>query len=123
MFVPVLALSSTDYQRDAGVHYIQLINSNNGEAIKQVFANASNGEYTFTMENIPFGNYILIAGSNPDNNGFICESAEACGEYPSIGYVEEITIDESSPAVSTFSFETGFNQIAISQGQGQHHLP
>jgi serine protease len=75
------------------------------------------------MDNIPFGNYILIAGSNPDNNGLICEVAEACGEYPSIGYVEKITIDEFSPNVSDLNFETGFNQIAIPQSQGQHFLP
>ncbi|WP_455210900.1 S8 family peptidase [Kaarinaea lacus] len=126
--LPVLALSNSEnYQSDAGLHYIQLINIDSGQAIKQVQAMASNGQYSFTMDNVPFGNYILVAGSNPDNNGLICGVAEACGEYPRVGLVEEITINDSSPAVTIVNFETNFNQIAIVQGQrqrqGHRYLP
>jgi serine protease len=118
LIIPVLALSgSSGYQSNAGVHYVLLIDIDSGQVINQVQATAVNGQYTFAMNDVPFGNYILVAGSNPDNNGNICEVAEACGEYPSIGYVEEVTIDESSSPVSTLNFETGFNQIAIPEGQ------
>lgn len=121
--IPVLALGgSSDYQSNAGVHYVLLIDIDSGQVIKRVQATAVKGQYTFAMNGVPVGNYILIAGSNPDNNGYICEVAEACGEYPSIGYVEEITIEESSPSVSTLNFETGFNRIAISQGHAAQYL-
>ena len=114
--IPVIALSGAqNTQNDAGVLYIQLIDTVSGQPLKQVQATAANGQYAFTLDNIPFGNYIVIAGSNPDNNGLICDVAEACGEYPSVGYVEEITISESSPAQTLLNFETSFKQIAITQ--------
>lgn len=122
--IPVLVLSSDlSRQVDAGIHYIQLIDTESGQAIKQVHSAADNGQYTFTMDNIPFGTYILIAGSNPDNNGFICDAAEACGEYPSAGHIEQITIDESSPTISTLDFATSINTISISQKRILEYMP
>jgi len=121
--LPVLAISDNQLsQRDAGVHYIQLIDVSSGLVVKQVRSVAINEQYSFSIEDIPYGNYILLAGSNPDNNGFICDAAEACGQYPSVGIVEEITINQSSPPVANFNFETNFNQIAISQGRKAQYL-
>lgn len=124
LLLPVLVLNDNQtYQNDAGLHYIRLLDIDSGKVIKQVQSMAINGQYPFTMDNIPFGHYILVAGSNPDNDGLICNIAEACAEYPSVGLVEEITIDESSPEILHLDFETNFNQIAISQGRGSHYLP
>jgi len=122
--LPVLVLKDNpNYRPDAGVHYVKLIDADSGQTINEIQSLASNGQYGFTMENVPFGNYIVVAGSNPDNNGLICDVAESCGEYPSAGLVEEITINEFSPAITNVNFETNFNQIAITQGRGKHYLP
>ena len=116
--IPVLVLNgSQNYPSDAGVHYIQLVDVESGQILKQVQSIANNGEYTYTLDNIPVGNYILVAGSDPNNSNSICDAAEACGQYYNVGVGELITIDESSPEFLNLNFETNFQPLSIIKTQ------
>lgn len=40
------------------------------------------GEYNFSFANVIDGNYVILAGSDQDNDLFLCDAGEACGLYP-----------------------------------------
>ncbi|MCK5865135.1 MAG: hypothetical protein KAG87_08235, partial [Marinobacter adhaerens] len=57
------------------------------------------------------GEYFLVAGTDMDNNGFICESGEACAEYPVNGLPEKIIIGEER--VTGVTLSTSFRRPTI----------
>ncbi len=50
------------------------------------------GGYQYDLGPVPPGTYLLVTGSDNNNNGFICDAGEACGAYPSMARWEEFTI-------------------------------
>jgi subtilisin family serine protease len=64
-----------------GELYVFLIDRNSGEiTVQQYQPNAGQYEYRFTR--VDPGVYFIIAGSDPDNDGFVGGSGEALGIYP-----------------------------------------
>jgi serine protease len=54
-------------------------------------------DYGFAIPAIPPGSYIVVAGTDRDNNGFICEEEDACGIYPDL---ITITSGQNTPAIN-----------------------
>lgn len=120
--VPVTAtLEAGESERNAGAHFVQLIPadaSNDGtvsENTVQTLVEARDGQYRFqfdTKEMEP-GKYLLIAGSDLDNDGAFCGPGEACAEFPVTGQPQpiEITRDMSR----TVELETAFTRPVDSQ--------
>jgi len=50
-------------------------------------------ETPFNFANVSAGRYFLIAGSDLDNDGFICGAAEACAYYPLTSDPEALDVD------------------------------
>jgi serine protease len=69
---------------NAGFHYILLIDPATGDARHQDTAAASGGMYGYSIGGVTAGSYYVIAGSDTDNDGSICDTGEACGAYPTI---------------------------------------
>ncbi|MDF0748819.1 S8 family serine peptidase [Marinobacter sp. 71-i] len=94
--VPVsLRLGSSPDERDAGRHYVLLVSADDErETLEQVVASATQGRYRFAFDELEPGEYFLVAGTDMDNNGLICENGEACAEYPVNGLPEKIVIGE-----------------------------
>ena len=64
-----------------GELYVFLVNSNTDQSAQQQYqSNAGQYEYRFT--DVEPGVYYIIAGSDPDNDGFVGGSGEALGIYP-----------------------------------------
>jgi serine protease len=106
---------------DAGYHYVLLIDSETQNTIKQVSASALDGIYSFRFTNILTGSYQVVAGTDANNNGIICEPGEACGAYLTLSRPSDINVDNSYSGVD---FSTGFNvnfsaQSVGSTGQSQ----
>jgi len=66
---------------DVGVVYILLYDVVLDDPVAQVAANGNGGEYRFLFENIEPGSYEILAGSDADNDLFICDAGEACGAW------------------------------------------
>ncbi|GBO83294.1 S8 family serine peptidase [Marinobacter salsuginis] len=99
-------------ERDAGRHYVLLVSPDESrETIEQRVVTARDGSYSFSFDDIEPGEYFLVAGTDMDNNGFICESGEACAEYPVNGLPEKIVIGEGR--VSGVSLSTSFRRPTI----------
>ncbi|MFL1464806.1 S8 family serine peptidase [Marinobacter sp. HN1S83] len=92
--IPVtLQFGGSPEDLDAGRHYVLLVSTDDDrETIAQTVVNVAEGQYQFAFDDVAPGEYFLVAGTDMDNNGLICENGEACAEYPVNGLPEKIVI-------------------------------
>jgi serine protease len=50
---------------------------------------SSDQEYAFTVPSAPPGTYVVVAGTDRDNDNFICDIEDACGFFPSLVTIVE----------------------------------
>jgi serine protease len=115
----IMQVQSAIITGDLGRLYILLLDPDSMESdpVLQTAANAINGTYNFSISNVPAGTYLLFAGSDPDNNSYICEDAEACGAYLTLGDPSVITIDSNRPGLN-FTAQYNVNFTLGSQAVG-----
>ncbi|MBO6851781.1 MAG: S8 family peptidase, partial [Marinobacter sp.] len=111
--VPVtLQFGGSSEDLNAGRHYVLLVSTDDDrDTMAQSVVEASDGQYRYAFDDVPPGEYFLVAGTDMDNNGLICENGEACAEYPVNGLPEKIVIGESPMADVTLS--TSFRRPTI----------
>ncbi|MDG5499340.1 S8 family peptidase [Marinobacter sp. BGYM27] len=114
--------------RDAGRHFVLLVRADNSGIVEdQRVADVVKGRYNFSFDEVPDGDYILVAGADTDNNGFICESGEACAEYPTNGLPQPISVggDKLQGLVLTTSYRRPEleSQALDDQAKGNPMLP
>ena len=105
--VPVVMRIGGPVTSDAGYHYVALVDAVSLEPLDEFGVAAIDGTYSFHFENVPEGDYLLITGSDLDNDGFICDGGEACGSYPTLDGAVPIHLDGD---VANANFGTGFRQ-------------
>jgi serine protease len=127
--IPVVAQLVTDeLARNAGQHFILLVNTEPDgdffETEAQVSASVNDGQYELafrsddgvepkTLDEVSPGRYFLVAGTDLDNDGVICQPGEACAEYPVSGLREVIDINENTN-LTDIRMTTGFSRPGIS---------
>ena len=60
--------------------------------VAAVAVDAVEGRYAFLLDDIRPGDYLLLAGSDPNNDGVVCGDAEACGGYPALSELAPIQV-------------------------------
>jgi serine protease len=81
--IPVIMQVTTIPTFDnVGLQYILLFDPVAQNTLEQASANPVNGSYSFRFDQILAGEYQIYAGTDLDNDGFICNEGEACGIYP-----------------------------------------
>ena len=88
---------------NAGVHYVLLIDTVTGLVVDETVANANNGEYVFEFTNVGPGQYWIYAGSDNDNDQFICDAGEACGAFRTLDAAEAIAVNGDRAALDFIS--------------------
>jgi len=107
--VPVIMQVSTLAQNtDAGYHYVLLLDQATGAVKYQTGVAASNGLYQYAFTDVAAGTYELLAGTDANNDGTICVSAEACGGYASLDQLTPVQVSGNSTGLD---FTSGFNVI------------
>ncbi len=95
---------------NAGFHYVLLVDVKTGRASRSQWAGAPrNGEYRFRLDNVPIAEgqrYILLAGTDQNNDGIICDAGEACGVYLSRSQPKTIGTGDSHRGLD---FVSGFS--------------
>jgi serine protease len=105
--VPViLQMGDPNLTGDAGYHYILLIDSNSSNTIQQITASVYAGNYNYRFIDVPAGDYIIAAGSDFNNDGFICDVGEACGAYLTSDRPITLKVKETRFGID---FNTGFD--------------
>ena len=66
----------------------------------------SGGAYDFRFRNVEPGSYLIVAGTDSDNDSIICDAGEACGAYPARDELEPLEVDRN---VNNAGFSTGFS--------------
>jgi serine protease len=118
LVIPVyLQASDEEADRNAGRHYALLLDVNNFESEKSrgVIAeyNPGTGKYRYAFSDVDPGDYILVAGTDLDNNSFICENGEACAEYLRDGSRAVISVRDGQAL--RFDMTTSFRRPAIAE--------
>jgi len=72
----------TSSRADYGRVYVLLLDDATGEAVKQASVDASNGVYRWQITGVNLSKVRIIAGTDLDNDGYLCQRGEACGAYP-----------------------------------------
>ena len=91
---------------DAGLKYVQLRDASTYSLVKETAVNAEDGRYTYRFTDVDPGDYYVIAGTDNDNDGFICDAGEACGAYPTLDRIERFSVGAGQTVRRDFS--TGY---------------
>ncbi|MEH6611141.1 MAG: S8 family serine peptidase [Halioglobus sp.] len=92
--IEVLVSVGGTTESDLGLVYILLYDIDNDVVAAETATRAINGRYSFNFSSIPGGRYQVIAGTDLDNDLFICDPGEACGSWLTID--QPLAIDLSS---------------------------
>jgi serine protease len=100
---------------DVGVLYVLLLDPVTGSTLYGAQLNSGNGMYRFSIPNVIAGSYQVFAGSDYNNDLFICDPGEACGAYPN---ADTSVLVEVGKNVSDVDFGAGLNTVIRSQSAG-----
>jgi serine protease len=114
--VPVIMqVSANNVGANVGFLYVLLLDPVTFATLYQTQLDSSNGVYQFSIPNVVAGSYIVLAGSDNNNDSFICDAAEACGGYPTLASYSPLAV---SGNVTGVNFGAGFNAVLQAQSAG-----
>ncbi len=118
--IPVVMRVGGATTSDAGFHYVLLVDAQSLEPIAEVALSVSDGVYPYSFADVPQGDYLVIAGSDLDNDGLICDGGEACGSYPTLDLPAPLTVDQD---MLDKDFGTAFRQSIGSGAAASNPVP
>lgn len=93
VIVALVSVGGSGAGSDVGVLYVLLYDPVADEPVAEFQSSGNNAVYPFQFFDIPPGQYEIIAGSDADNDLFICDAGESCGSYLTIDRPVLITLD------------------------------
>jgi serine protease len=103
VFMQVGVAISSD--ADAGHHFVLLVDPNTLETVTLTSVDVEGGVYRYELTDVAPGEYVIVAGSDLDNDFTICDEGEACGAYPTLDSAQTVSVSGSAGG---FDFVTGF---------------
>ncbi|MDX2419391.1 MAG: S8 family serine peptidase [Xanthomonadales bacterium] len=82
LLIPVAMQVGEKVAGEAGYQYAVLIDSFTLEEVANWEGLATDEQYPITFNDVPFGLYILVVGSDIDNDFEFCDKGEFCQAYP-----------------------------------------
>lgn len=80
--VPVtLRVQRSVTSADIGTVYVLALEPSTHELREQATTSARE-DYEFALPELPAGEYVIAAGTDRDDDGYICDAGEACGVWP-----------------------------------------
>lgn len=90
----LITVGSLDAGSDVGVIYIVLYDPVLNIPLAQRISGGDGNRYQFQFDDIPAGEYELVAGSDADNDLLICDAGEACGAFLTIDQPILLRVDQ-----------------------------
>jgi serine protease len=112
----IMQVTSVDLTANAGLHYILLVDNDGETAVPAIIVTADQGEYTFTVDDVPYGQYRLFAGTDSDDDELLCDAGEACGAYPTLDSPAVINVNSD---LTSLEFVSGFRVNLTSASANQ----
>ena len=114
----LMQVSSNPIVARGGRQYVLLVDPATGEVVRDQAPTIQGPATSFSLTNVPPGNYVLVVGSDMNNDGFICEDGEACGAYPVYGEPASV-----QPGSGALDFETAFRTYGALTGGSAGGVP
>lgn len=109
---------------DAGMQYILLVDAATDDVLVQVEVLADGSSVAYEFESIPSGEYLVISGTDLNNDQFICDPAEACGAYPVENAPETIVVDGAVTGIDFLvAYRTGVPTTTASKAASKDVRP
>jgi serine protease len=112
----MLVAPAPDGRASAGQLYVVLVDAAAQQSVYSAPVVRDGEILRFTVTNILEGTYEVVAGSDADNDFFICDGAEACGEYPEFGSPAQVVIDADTTGID---FAVGYDRLLPAGQSGQ----
>ncbi|MCB1635147.1 MAG: S8 family serine peptidase, partial [Xanthomonadales bacterium] len=83
-----------------GQIYVALVDPITGLPLRFAAASGGAGEQPYVFDNLRAGRYAIVAGTDNDNDGAICDPGEACGLFPDFNSFDafDLSPGDSLPA-------------------------
>ncbi|MEM1432970.1 MAG: S8 family serine peptidase [Pseudomonadota bacterium] len=94
---------SANTAADAGLHFVILVDSDGSTELPAAVVSARNGEYSFTLRDVPPGQYRVFGGTDSDDDNFLCDDGEACGSFRTLDAPETLTVNGDIDGVDFLS--------------------
>jgi serine protease len=91
----VMQKFTIDPAANAGRHYVVLYHPETNVTVNGTVASLVGGEYLYTIANVGPGDYQIYAGTDSDNDNYLCDGGEACGAFRVLEFPETLAIDAS----------------------------
>ena len=113
-----LQVANINPAADAGLHYVIAVDENGATVGNTAVVSVSNGSYSYVLDDLPAGRYRLFAGSDMNDNNFLCDGGESCGAFRTLDAPEILEVDpQITPSVSGLDFVTEFRVVFSSNAQ------
>lgn len=66
----------------AGWHYVMLLDAESNAVVRTLGIEARGSSVPYRFDDVPAGTYLVMAGTDMDHDGRVCDEGEACGAYP-----------------------------------------
>jgi len=110
-----LQVVGTNPAADAGLFYVIAVNEDGTTEGSADVVTAENGEYQWTLTDLPAGSYRIFAGSDMDNDDYLCDAGESCGAYRTLDVQERISVDPAAVTeVNGLDFVAEFRAVISS---------
>jgi serine protease len=101
---------------DAGLFYVIAVREDGSSQGSAAVVAASNGEYSWVLTDMPAGSYRIFAGSDMDDDNFLCDAGESCGAFRTLDEAERIAVDPAStPEITGVDFVSEFRAVITTQ--------
>jgi serine protease len=98
-YVPVIASDGGGFTSTNIPLYVEVTDADTGELVRRVRAtDARPNAYRF--DDLPPGRYFVIAGTDLDNDGFVCGPGEVCGAHPAYRYSQAVDYVDTSDGIN-----------------------
>lgn len=102
---------------DVGTVYVLVLDPESGETLDQAEATAP--DYEFSFSNLLPGEYLLVAGTDLDDDLFITNVGEALGAFPTLSRPELLAVFQSrSDLIFNVGFEINLQIPSVSGAAG-----
>ena len=91
--IPVtVTVRSSDSGGNAGKAYVIVVDPDTLQPVAQATTDAAQ-RYEYRTPEVPAGAYLVVAGTDRDDDGFICDPGEACGAWPAVDVPHTVDVD------------------------------
>jgi serine protease len=120
----LMEVAEASGEPDAGRQYVLLVDAATDEALTQVDVLADGSSVAYEFKHIPSGDYLVISGTDLNNDRFICDPAEACGAYPVENSPETIVVDGAVTGIDFLvAYRTGVPTTTASKAASKDVRP